>query len=76
MQAISLRKSKKLDAPFTLILTVFSAVGLFPNNKSHFINHDGMVKSLLFLNRNRDYLTFPKQNYYLTKLFVDTFTPV
>ena len=76
MQAITLRKSKKLDAPFTLILTVFSAVGLFPNNKSHFINNDAMVKSLLFLNSNRDYLTFPKQNYYLTKLFLDSFMSV
>ena len=54
MQSASFRKFKKLEALFTLILTVFSVVGLYSYNKSDFTNHDAMAKSLSSLNRKSD----------------------
>ena len=54
MQSASFRKFKKLEALFTLILTVFSVVGLHSYNKSDFTNHDAMAKSLSSLNRKSD----------------------
>lgn len=53
MQSTSFRKFKKLEALFTLILTVFSVVGLY-SYKADFTNHDAMAKSLSSLNRKSD----------------------
>ena len=54
MQSTSFRKFKKLEALFTLILAVFSVVGLYSYSKSHFTNHDAMAKNLSSLNRKSD----------------------